>query len=88
MTLECHKQDGTLVGSKFIKSTKCKVQGNNVHKKHVFTGNCTTRKIFLGKCTNGKNNLDAAIHSVDSVQHNQRKKFRESKVKIILLILC
>ena len=88
MTLECHKLDGTLVGSKFIKSTKCKVQGNNVHKKHVFTGNCTTRKIFLGKCTNGKNNLDAAIHSVDSVQHNQCKKFRDSKVKIILLILC
>ena len=88
MTLECHKQDGTLVGSKFIKSTKCKVQGNNVHKKHVFTGNCTTRKIFLGKCTNGKNNLDAAIHRVDSVQHNQCKKFRDSKVKIILLILC
>ena len=67
MTLECHKLDNTLVGSKFIKSTKCKVQGNNVHKKHVFTGNCTTRIIFLGKCTNGKNNLHAAINSVASV---------------------
>ena len=67
MTLECHKLDDTPVGSKFLHSTKCKVHGNNVHKKHVFTGNCTTRKIFLGKCTNGKNNLGAAIHSVVSV---------------------
>lgn len=66
MTLECHKLDDTLVGYQFIKSTKCKVHGNNVHKKHVFTGNCTARKIFLGKRTNGKNNLDAAIHSVVS----------------------
>ena len=67
MTLECHKLDNTLVGSKFLHSTKCKVHGNNVHKKHVFTGNCTTRKTFLGKCTNGKNNLHTAVNSAASV---------------------